>query len=91
MIALFTSNGCPTCRKVIRDIPPDWASQILVLRVEFNERERCYKVYDGDKELPGKAPVESVPTLCFFKTKEVYSGYQQIIERLVDGKRANRT
>lgn len=87
MIGLFTSNGCPTCRKVIRDIPDSWAGQIIVLRVEFDEEAKHYRVYDGDKPLEGRAPVTNVPTLCFFEEGEVYSGYRKIMERLKDGSR----
>lgn len=84
MIALFTSNGCPTCRKVIRDIPDSWASQIIVLRVEFDEELKYYRVYNKDKPLDGRAPVESVPTLWFSDTGEVYQGYTKIMDRLKD-------
>lgn len=82
MIALFTSSGCPTCRKVIRDIPDTWAGQIIVLRVEFDEELGYYRIYDGDKPLEGKAPVDSVPTLWFSETREIHSGYSDIVERL---------
>lgn len=82
MIALFTSNGCPTCRKVIRDIPDSWASQIIVLRVEFDEELKYYRVYNKDKPLDGRAPVESVPTLWFSDTGEAYQGYTKIMDRL---------
>ena len=87
MIALFTSNGCSTCKHVIRDIPDSWASQIVVLRVEFDREAKHFRVYDGDKPLKGRAPVHDVPTLCFFDTGEVYAGYQKIIERLNNGNR----
>lgn len=87
MIALFTSNGCSTCKKVIRDIPDIWASQIIVLRVEFDSELKYYRVYDGDKPLKGKAPVDTVPSLWFSETGELYRGYNRIINRLnnVDG------
>ena len=84
MIPLFTSNGCPTCRKVIRDIPDSWASQIIVLRVEFDEELKYYRVYNKDKPLDGRAPVESVPTLWFSETGEAYQGYTKIMDRLRD-------
>lgn len=82
MIFLFTSRGCSTCKKVIRDIPDNWASQIVVLRVEFSEEDKYYKVYDGERPLEGKAPVDTVPTLWLPKTKEAYKGYSEIINRL---------
>ena len=84
MIALFTSNGCPSCRKIIRDIPDSWAGQIIVLRVEFDNEASHPKVYDGDKPLEGRAPVETVPTLWFSETSEAYQGYTQIMDRLSD-------
>ena len=84
MIALFTSNGCVTCRKIIRDIPDSWAGQIIVLRVEFDEKARHYRVYDGDKPLEGRAPVEAVPTLWFSDSSETYQGYIDIMNRLLD-------
>lgn len=84
MIALFTSNGCVTCRKVIKDVPDTWTGQIIVLRVEFDERARHYRVYDGDTPLEGKAPVDTVPTLWFSETNEAYQGYYQIMNRLSD-------
>jgi len=82
MIALFTSNGCPTCRKVIRDIPAIWASQIIVLRVEFDEELKYYRVYDGDKPLKGRAPVATVPSLWFSDLGEIHQGYTNIMNRL---------
>jgi hypothetical protein len=82
MIALFTSSGCATCRKIIRDIPDSWAGQIIVLRVEFDEKAKHYRIYDGDKPLEGRAPVENVPTLWFSDSKEAYQGYTQIMNRL---------
>jgi len=87
MIALFTSDGCPSCVKIIRDIPDSWTGQIIVLRVEFDQKAKCYRVYDGEKLLEGSAPVSTVPTLCFFETNEVYSGYYKIMQRLTDGSR----
>lgn len=83
MIILFTSEGCSTCKKTIRDIPSDWGD-ILVLDVKFDEEERCYRVYKDDIPLGDKAPIDAVPTLCMFETREVYSGYKDIIERLTD-------
>ena len=82
MIFLFTSKSCSTCKKVIRDIPSSWTSQIMVLRVEFSEADKYYKVYDGDNPLEGKAPVDAVPTLWLPETKEAYKGYSEIMTRL---------
>lgn len=85
MIALFTSEGCSTCRKVIRDIPDSWASQIIMLRVEFDEQLRYYRVYDKGKPLEGRVPVETVPTLWFSETNEAFQGYTKIMDRLKNG------
>ena len=87
MFALFTSNGCSTCRRIIRDIPNSWASQISVLRVEFDEELEYYRVYEKDEPLEGRAPVNSVPVLWISDTKEIYSGYTEIMDRLSDVKR----
>jgi hypothetical protein len=84
MIGLFVSNGCSTCKKIIRDIPDSWAGQIMVLRVEFDEEARYYRVYNGDKPLEGKAPINTVPTLWFSEENKTYQGYSKIMNRLVN-------
>lgn len=87
MIILFTSQGCSTCRNVIRDIPDSWASQIIVLRVEFDKEAGYYRVYDNDNNAVGnRAPVDAVPALCFFgEEPEAHAGYARIISRLKNG------
>lgn len=82
MFALFTSDGCSTCRRIIRDIPDSWASQIVVLRVEFDEELNYYRIYENGKPLKGRAPVSTVPVLWISDTKEVHQGYTKIMDRL---------
>ena len=87
MIALFISEGCSGCANVIKDIPDSWASQIKVLHVKFDVKAKHYRVYDNGKALKGRAPISTVPTLCFFETSKIYAGYSEIMERLTDGNR----
>jgi len=87
MICLFISEGCSSCRELLKEMPKEWASQITMLNVEFDKEKRTYRAYQDGKAIGEKSPVESVPTLCFFETEEVYSGYSDIIERLRDGSR----
>jgi len=84
MIGLFVSDDCPSCRHIIHDIPESWASQVTVLRVEFDQETGYYRVSDGDKLLEGRAPINTVPTLWISDTKEIYSGYSKIMNRLED-------
>lgn len=87
MIILFISEGCSSCRELIKDIPEEWNQKIEILNVEYDQNEKKYKVYKNGIELDGESPVVSIPALCFFDTQEVYSGYSEIMERLTNGSR----
>jgi len=87
MICLFISDGCSSCKELIKDIPVEWASQIITLHVEFDRESKKYRIYKDGKTVGNESPVQTVPTLCFFESKEVYSGYSEIIERLKNDSR----
>ena len=84
MIGLFISNGCVTCKSVVRDLPEPWASQVLVLQVEFDEEAKHYRVYNKGEPTGGVAPIDTVPTMWFSDTGEAYQGYTKIMNRLTD-------
>jgi len=85
MICLFVSKGCSSCRKLIKDIPSEWASEIAILNVEYDRLQKKYYAYKDGIKIGEESPVLTVPTLCVFDTEEIYTGYSDIIRKLENG------
>ena len=93
MMYLFSSEGCPACIQIHREIEQgslkDWASHVIFVDIRYCQEERCRKAYIGDKDT-GTPPVEAVPALYVSDSEQIIYGYQNIKDRLANGYESNR-
>lgn len=85
MICLFYTIACDSCKRILAEIPDNWAGQIKFLEVKFDEETKQYRAYYNNIPIGEEAPVDTIPTLAFFETNEVYTGYKDIMTRLKNG------
>ena len=94
MIYIFSSDGCPACHQIHRDIKEgpnkDWASHVIFVDIRYCKEEHCSKAYIDGVETEGRAPVDAVPAFYDPDTDQVIYGYQNIKDRLANGYKSNR-
>jgi len=93
MYYLFSSDGCPACHQLHRDISEgtckDWASHVTLVEIRYDKQDQCNKAYIDGKDT-GKPPVDVVPAFYDAETENIIYGYQNIKDRLADGNKPYR-